>query len=112
VKTFVDIAIVVFLLIAARSQSFGDFIEPEAKRSAEVPPVYETVEQIKLMLPCHATVERMAPCYALFTTADGTKFYLGSPGATRDVSRFLSTLQVGQTYEFPAAFIAHQQKQQ
>jgi hypothetical protein len=88
-----------------------DFIEPEAKKSADAPPVYETAEQIRAMFPCRAVVESAAPCSLLLTTADGRVFYLGSPGATGDVSGFLGTLQAGQAYEFPAAFNTYQKTQ-
>jgi hypothetical protein len=71
-----------------------DFIEAEPKKSADAAaPVYETAEQIKSMPPCQATVEPTAPCSSLFTTIDGKKFYIDSPGATREVGNFLGPLQ-------------------
>ncbi len=74
-------------------------------------PTYETAAQIKAMPPCQATVECVGARDACLTTADGRMFFIGSPAAPPEVLQFLRTLNDGQTYEFPAAFLAHQKKQ-
>src|SRR5262245_37861008 len=70
----------------------------------------ETAEQIRAMPPCKATVEEREPCGSMFTTADGRKFYIGSPAAPPEVVQFLQTLKDGQTYEFPGVFLNYQKK--
>jgi hypothetical protein len=66
---------------------------------------HDTAEQIKALLPCRATVEERQPCYAVFRTADGKRFAIGSPGATAEVVRFLGTLKEGESYQFPGMFV-------
>ena len=71
---------------------------------------YETAEQIKAMSPCNAAVEERQPCYSIFRTADGKKFSIGSPAATREVVQFLGTLKEGQVYQFPGIFLDYQKQ--
>ena len=73
--------------------------------------VYERAEEIKTMPPCKATGMNTYPCYSLLRATDGKKFYIGSPGATREVSRFLETLKLGRTYNFPDSFLTYEQQQ-
>ena len=81
----------------------------DAKKSVEiVPPSYETVQQIKAMPPCKATVEEHHSCYSIFRTDDGKQFSIGSPAAKREVVQFLQTLKDGQTYKFPSVFLDYQ----
>ena len=62
------------------------------------------------MPSCKATVQCAAPCYSLFTTADGNWFVIGDPGSAPEVWQFLGTLEKGQTYALPRAFLDHQNK--
>src|SRR5687768_14876110 len=71
----------------------------------------ETVEEIKAMPRCIATVTKRTPCSAGLKTSDGKKLHLGSPDAPGEVVSFLSTLKVGQTYELPDAFSRFQEAQ-
>jgi hypothetical protein len=83
----------------------------DGKKAAEIAlPGYESAEQITAMLPCKATVEESHGCYSVFTTADGKKFSIGGPGATKEVVRFLQTLKDGESYELPGAFLDYQKK--
>jgi hypothetical protein len=68
---------------------------------------YVTAEEIRAMPPCKATVECAAPCYSLFRTADGKMFVIGDPGSKPEVWRFLGTLEKGQTYALPGAFVEY-----
>src|SRR3954470_2042284 len=80
----------------------------DAQNPAETTmPSAETAAQIEAMPACKATVEEHAPCYAVFRTADGKKFSIGSPAATQDVVQFLQTLKDGATYEFPRVFLEY-----
>ena len=65
----------------------------------------ETAGQIKAMPPCRATLETRQPCYAIFRTADGKRFAIGSPAASSEVVRFLGTLHGGESYAFPGVFV-------
>lgn len=91
-----------------------DFIEPEAaakKAGAAAMPSYITAGQIKAMPPGKATVEHRETYTARLRTADGQQFTLGSDRGEQDVWHFVGTaLKKGQTYEFPAAFLAYQQR--
>ena len=89
-----------------------DFVETGAKKSADVAiPSYITAEQIKTMPPTKATVEHKETFTARLRTADGRQFTLGSDRGEQDVWHFVGTaLKVGQTSEFPAAFLAYQQR--
>jgi hypothetical protein len=71
---------------------------------------YRTVDEIKTMSRCKVTVIQKAPCYVLFKSADGSRLYVGSPGNTPEIDRFLSTLKMHQTYTLPDAFLDHQKK--
>jgi len=66
---------------------------------------HETVEQIKAMSPCRATLEERQPCYANFRTTDGKRFAIGSPAAPSEVVQFLGTLHEGETYALPGVFL-------
>lgn len=69
--------------------------------------VYEFSAQVLAMPSCKATVVRQAPCYSRFTTEGGRVFYIGSPGAEREVARFLGALEDGKSYYLPHAFMEY-----
>jgi hypothetical protein len=85
-----------------------DFLEPN--RSAEARPVYETAEQIKAMPAVKATLEERSPCSSVFRGADGKQFVIGTPGSGSEVWKFLETLEEGQAYELPRAFLDYQKR--
>ncbi len=66
--------------------------------------VYESNLQVLAMPSCAAKMEAFCTCYALFTDAEGRKFYIGSPGASEDVGHFIASLKEGESYFLPAAF--------
>ena len=66
--------------------------------------VYESNIQVLAMPSCTAKMEKFCTCYALFTDAEGRKFYIGSPGASEDVEHFIAALKEGQIYYLPTAF--------
>ncbi|HEV7402771.1 MAG TPA: hypothetical protein VGO11_07600 [Chthoniobacteraceae bacterium] len=71
-------------------------------------PAYITAEQIKGMPVCKATVEHKETFSARLRTADGKVFTIGSDRGAQQVWHFVATaLKEGQTYEFPAAFLAY-----
>jgi hypothetical protein len=72
---------------------------------------YEYVAQVLAMPSCTATVEEVAPCYASFKTEDGRMLCIGSPGAAPEVVGFVQTLQKGETYFLPDAFMKYQKNQ-
>jgi len=71
-------------------------------------PVYDTTERIKAMPRCEASVNYKSPCAVGLISADGKRFYIGSPGATLEVTKFLPTLQSGHTYTLPDVFLDYQ----
>jgi hypothetical protein len=64
-------------------------------------------EKLPLVSPFRAVVEQKQPCAAYLKTSDGRRLCIGGPGATPEVAWFVQTLQEGQTYEFPAAFLEY-----
>jgi len=70
--------------------------------------VYATAEEIRAMPPCKAVVVLKEPCSVCVKMANGRWFHIGSPGSQPDVGGFLDMLRVGQTYEFPDAFVKYQ----
>lgn len=56
------------------------------------PPVCEYSTQVLAMPTCTATMEFKSPCCRLFRTQHGRVFYIGSPGAEREVMRFLRSV--------------------
>lgn len=73
-------------------------------------PVYDTAEQIQTMPTCKAAVVERGPCYVQLQSADGTGFFIGSPGAGAEVVEFLEVLQDGQVYKFPDTFQKYQEQ--
>ncbi len=69
------------------------------------PPCYEYAAQVLAMPSCKATMAFVSPCERRFMTEDGREFWIGSPGADREVARFLGTLEDGETYYLPRAFM-------
>ena len=106
-KTFSSLA---FPGILASTMLLTGCATSGGKSADTVMPDYETAEQIKAMSPCKATVEERQPCYSIFRTADGKKFSIGSPAATREVVQFLGTLKEGQVYKFPGTFLDYQKQ--
>ena len=103
---------VAMLLTGCAAEKSTDKALADAKKSAATAiPIYESTEEIKAMPSCKATIEHTAACSSRFRTADGKKFCIGSPGATREVGYFLRTLKDGKTYKFPNAFLDYQKKQ-
>jgi hypothetical protein len=68
-------------------------------------------EELPLLKPFTAVVEQKQPCAAYLKTADGKRLCIGGPGATPEVAGFVQTLQEGQTYGFPEAFLEHRKRQ-
>jgi hypothetical protein len=66
---------------------------------------YDTVEQIKLIPRCDATVWYRTPCTVHFLASDGMYIILGSPAAPQRVASFLATLKDGEKYIVPDAFV-------
>ncbi len=69
---------------------------------------YDTAERIAAMPPCEAEVEERFSCCVRMRAVDGSRIWIGSPATTPEVLRFLPTLQDGQTYTLPDAFIEWQ----
>ncbi len=72
---------------------------------------YEYAAQVLAMPSCAAKVEEIAPCYARLRTEEGRLLYVGSPGASPEIERFVQALEKGQTYFLPDAFMEYQRKQ-
>lgn len=66
---------------------------------------YDTGAAIEAMRHCTARIDGRSPCAIRFVTGHGRHFYLGSPGSTPEVSRFLATLKEGRVYRLPEAFL-------
>lgn len=66
---------------------------------------YDTDPAIREMPRCKGTLVEKFPCCALLRAADGAKFWIGSPGATSEVVRFVATLEEGADYEFPQDYL-------
>ena len=66
---------------------------------------YWTVEQVKAIPACNATVERRFPCSAYLKTTEGRLFSVGNPGSGRTVGVFIGTLKPGKTCQFPSVFL-------
>src|SRR6266853_6243465 len=78
----------------------------DAKKSAETAiRDYNTAEQLKAMPRCKATVEHIGPAWLSLKTTDGKQFIIGNAESKPEVWQFLKTLQGGDTYEFPGAFL-------
>lgn len=65
---------------------------------------YDTARRIEEMPACKGRVLELFHGCARIMTADGVKFWIGSPAATSDVVRFVETLREGQEYQFPGKF--------
>ena len=93
-----------------------DFLAMEklsAPVKAEHGHVYEYTAQVLAMPSCSATMVKHHTCYVEFKNEDGRTFYIGSPGASREVAGFVSTLHdmEGKTYNLPDAFMKYQEQQ-
>jgi hypothetical protein len=66
---------------------------------------YDTAEFIQSMPRCTGSVLEKFPCCARMVAADGRKFWIGSPGATNEVVRFVEALAECEDYVFPDAFL-------
>ena len=108
-ERFAKLAFPGLLAVATLLTSCAKFDARKSTESAAAP-IYETVEEIRAMPPCKARVVQTYPCSSLLRTTDGQKFYIGSPGATSEVSRFIETLNNTVTYSFPDAFLAYQKQ--
>jgi len=75
------------------------------------PPCYEYAAQALAMPSCRASMEFVSPCKRRFTTENGREFYIGSPGAEREVMRFLGALEEGEVYYLPRAFVEYRKAQ-
>jgi hypothetical protein len=69
---------------------------------------YVTADQIGAMPPRKARLEERGPCYAVFRTADGKEFSIGSPVARSQVVEFIGSLKEGESYRLPEAFLEFQ----
>ena len=74
--------------------------------------VYEYAAQVLAMPSCRATMELVSPCQRRFRTEGGRVFIIGSPGAEREVGRFLGSLEEGKSYDLPKAFMDFRKAQQ
>ena len=72
---------------------------------------YDNDAQLLAMPSCQATVVRIFPCGASLVTEDGRGLSIGGPGAAGEVVGFVQTLEEGQTYVLPDAFLNHQKHQ-
>jgi hypothetical protein len=63
--------------------------------------------QILAIPSCEATVVERAPCHALLKCTNGRSFYVGSPGASKEVALFVGTLEKGKAYLLPDAFVQY-----
>jgi hypothetical protein len=78
----------------------------DAKKPANTPlPIYDTIEQVKAMPPCKATVEQVETFSSLLSTAGGQKFRIGSERGEQEVWHFVGTLKQGRKNDFPSAFL-------
>ena len=68
-------------------------------------PSYDNAAAIETMPHCTARIDDRSPCAIRFVTGRGRHFYIGSPGSTPEVSRFLATLKEGRVYALPEAFL-------
>ena len=75
------------------------------------PPCYEFTTQVLAMRSCRATMEFVSPCKRRFKTTGGAEFYIGSPGADRELMQFVGTLEEGKYYYLPRAFMAYLEEQ-
>jgi len=83
--------------------------KPAANAGDPAIPVYETAEKVKAMPAGKATVEHKETFFAVLRTPDGKKFTIGSSRGEQQVWHFVATaLKKGETYEFPAAFLAYE----
>lgn len=94
----------------ARKTETGRTLTATAATAAAPPTVrgarYEFTAQLMSMPSCRAVVDRKSPCVAYLTTlGDGRKLYIGSPGPSPAVGRFMGTLEIGKTYQLPDAFM-------
>jgi hypothetical protein len=95
------------------SEKPGESAEDASTQAHQAPILcYDTAERIAAMPPCKAEVEERFSCCLLMRTADGSKIWLGSPATTPEVLRFIPTLQDGQTYALPNAFLDWQKTPQ
>ena len=65
------------------------------------------------MPSCNATMVQHHTCFVEFKSSDGRTFFIGSPGASREVADFVAILrgQEGKTYYLPDAFMEYQERQ-
>ena len=68
---------------------------------------YEYVAQVLAMPSCTVTMELVSPCQRYFRAEDGREFYIGSPGADRQVTGFLGSLKEDEVYHLPQAFMEY-----
>ncbi len=71
---------------------------------------YVTAEEVRAMPAGRATLELRGPCFSIFRGADGKQFVIGNPGSGPAVWKFLGTLEEGQTYELPGAFVDYHKR--
>ncbi len=73
---------------------------------------YVTADEVKAMPAGRATLELRGPCFSIFRGTDGKQFVIGNPGSGAEVWKFLGTLEEGQTYELPRAFLDYHKPKQ
>jgi hypothetical protein len=78
-----------------------------ASHTGTGPYVYEYRAQVLAIPSCEATVVELAPCYALVKCKNGRSFYVGGPGAAKEVACFVGTLEEGNAYLLPDAFMEY-----
>lgn len=85
---------------------------PAAFLAYEQRKFYVTAEEVKAMPPGQATLELRGPCFSIFRVSDGKQFVIGNPGSGPEVWKFLGTLEEGQTYQLPGAFLDYHKKKE
>lgn len=92
--------------LAAQSSSRLEFQIQQSKFAH-----YDTADQILALPACTLTDAQNHTCSAGFKDKDGRPFYIGGPGASREVAGFINSLEEGKTYSLPSAFIEYQKKE-
>jgi hypothetical protein len=80
------------------------------KQAPELSYTFVDDNELPVLSPFRAIVEQKQPCAAYLKTTDGRRLHLGGPGASTEVAGFVQVLQVGETYNFPEAFLEYRKR--
>ena len=109
IRTFADTGFPVVLAVAIMLTGCASTKDAAPIREAQGP-VYDTPEGIRAMAPCKAVVVDRGLCFVYLRKADGSGFYIGSPGNGAEGGHFLDVLKDGKTYKFPDQFLDYQRQ--